>query len=110
MTNEEMKQDFLARIKSEGRSSPTGKRWNDFYSLLKHCQKFGDTRTPPVPLILAASGESNLSKHRRLSDQLDWAIVNSCFGEAVAFLENLGEDEWNVGSLDEWNADSYWKP
>ena len=50
------------------------------------------------------------SKHRRLSDQLDWAIVNSCFGEAVAFLENLGEDEWNVGSLDEWNADSYWKP
>ena len=108
MTNEERKQRFLARIRSEGRSSPEGKHWADFHALLIRFQKVGEVEAPPVPLILAASGESNRSKHQRLSEQLDWAIVNGCFDEAILFLESLSDDKWNTGASNDWNNDHYW--
>ena len=63
--------------------------------MLKQHQRDGDGIKLPVPLILAASGESDRSKHQRLSDQLDWAIANGCFDEAIEFLENLDENKWN---------------
>ncbi len=107
MTIEEKKQEFLARIKSGGRSSPVGKHWADFHDLLWNHQEAGVAERPPVPLILAASGASDRAKHQRLSDQLDWAIANECFDEAIAFLEKLEIDNWNLGMPDNWDDEFY---
>jgi hypothetical protein len=106
MTEEAEKQAFLARVKSEGRSSPAGWDWQEFYLLLCRYHEQGAPAKPPVPLILAASGASDDSKHTRLSEQLAWAITHSCFREAITFLERLPRDHWNAGSLDQWNRDS----
>ncbi len=106
MMPEEKKQEFLARIKSEGRSSPVGKHWADFHDLLWNHQEAGVAERPPVPLILAASGASNRAKHQRLSDQLDWAIASKIFNEAIAFLEKLEIDNWNHVTPDNWDDSS----
>jgi hypothetical protein len=108
MTDEERRQQFLADIKSKGRSSPAGKHWDEFFEFLRrHSSGAG---RPPVPLILAASGASNRTKHKRLSDQLRWAIDQGCLAEALAFLQGLSDDKWNTGSAEEWDRDSYWQP
>ncbi len=106
MIDKERKQEFLARIKSEGRSSPAGKHWADFHAVLMRHQK-ADESASLMPLILAASGASDKDKHQRLSDQLDWAIANDCFEVAIGFLEKLDEDNWNCGTPDKWNAEFY---
>ena len=108
MTDEERRQQFLETIKSLGRSSPTGKYWAEFHALLKRHGRAGEAKGPPVPLILAASGESDRSKHDRLAHQLLWAIDHGCFAEAVTYLEGLADDEqWNIGSADSWDQDYY---
>lgn len=63
---------FLGALKKEGRSSPVD--WSRFYLLLQSKKKSGQ-KDPPVPLILAACGESDASKHHRLLSQLDWALA-----------------------------------
>lgn len=100
---------FLERIKSEGRSSPAGIHWHKFYEHLQS-RKLPGSVDPPVPMILAASGESNASKHHRLSQQLQWALQNECLGDAITYLEELGADCWNLGTEDRWFEESYWKP
>ena len=107
MVDEEMKQEFLARIKSEERSSPTGKHWADFHAVLTQHQRASESGRPLAPLILAASGASDRDKHQRLSDQLDWAIANDCFEAAINFLEKLDDDNWNSSTPDNWNAENY---
>jgi len=108
MTDEDRRQQFLTAIKSQGRSSPTGKYWADFHALLKRYSSAGEGKDPPVPMILAASGESDRSKHDCLARQLLWAIDHGCFAEAVSFLEGLTDDEqWNIGSADSWDQDYY---
>lgn len=107
MTEEAERQAFLAQVNSEGRSSPAGWDWQEFYLLLCRHQQQGTPAKPPVPLILAASGASDDSKHTRLSDQLAWAIAHGCFREAITFLDRLPRDKWNGGRLEEWHRDSY---
>jgi len=68
--SKEMIAAFLDEIKKEGRSSAAGMYWNDFYKLLCRHGRNSDSN-PPVPLILASSGESNATKHRRLETQLE---------------------------------------
>jgi len=99
-------ESFLEKIKKQGRSSPAGMCWNDFFIFLKKFKQPDDT-DPPVPLILAASGESDASKHFRLSNQLYWAFDHGCLDEALAFIKNLNPDKWNLGSIEEWNNSSY---
>jgi len=108
MTEQARLQEFLAAIKSKGRSSPSGKSWADFHAFLKRHTRPGEPENLPMPLILAASGESNRAKHERLAQQLRWAIERGCFAEALAFLENLdGAEQWNFGSSQDWDRDSY---
>lgn len=108
MTDEERRQKFLAIIKSQGRSSPAGKHWAEFYTLLKRYGSAGDVKGPPVPFILAASAESDRAKHDRLAQQLSWAIEHNCFAQAIAYLEGLADGEqWNIGSPATWDQDSY---
>lgn len=109
MSLDQRKRKFLARIKSKGLSSPAGVHWKEFHELLTRHRVSVDSTMPPVPFILAASGESNRSKHQRLSVQLDWAIANHCFDEAIDFLDGFDDDDWNSGTQDEWGRDSYWR-
>jgi very-short-patch-repair endonuclease len=101
---------FLEKIKSEGRSSPAGQHWMAFHELLcRHATRIGAGR-PPVPFILAASGESDSSKHKRLGEQLRWAQANGTLTEALEFLRGLRSDQWNRGIAENWNRSSYWEP
>ncbi len=105
-SDEARKKEFLAKIKKDGRSSPAGLHWAKFTDLLYEHRKDESDR-PPVSLILAASSESNQSKHERLSEQLSWAISRNCLDAALAFLEKLPEESWNNGSLETWNEDYF---
>lgn len=97
---------LLAALKAEGRSSPAGHKWHLFHVFLQSKKRPGN-KGPPMPLILAASGESDASKHRRLSEQLAWALDNACLQEAFDFLGHLPADEWNVCPPDQWHQESY---
>jgi len=99
--------DFLERIKTEGRSSPAGMHWMAFYELLcSHAGAVGANR-PPMPLILAASGEADSTKHRRLGEQLRWAQANGALTEALQFLSDLAPDRWNRGTAENWYRSAY---
>jgi hypothetical protein len=101
--------DFLERIKTEGRSSPAGMHWMAFHELLcSHAGAVGAKR-PPMPLILAASGEADSTKHQRLGEQLRWAQEHGVLVEALQFLNALQPDQWNWGTAENWRRSSYWK-
>lgn len=96
--------EFLSVLKADGRSSP--KSWHEFYLFLKTKRQTGK-KDPPVPFILAASMESDASKHQCLSDQLFWAHENGCLDEALRYLKDIPSKDWNSSPLDQWNQDSY---
>lgn len=100
-------EDFLKMIKADDRSSPQGARWHEFYEFLISKKRQGQ-KEPPVPLILAASGESAASKYSRLSDQLHWALQNDCLDEAIGYLQGIPREQWNISPIGRWNRDSYW--
>lgn len=100
------KERFLAAIKAEGRSSPAGMHWQGFHEFLRR-SRGPDSSDPPVPLILAASGASHHAKHGRLGEQLDWAIANGVFREALVFLRGIPAENWNIGSTGKWHSE-YW--
>jgi len=95
---------FLASLKEEGRSSPCG--WHQFHQFLT-TKKLPGQPPPPVPLILAASDESNATKHRRLGKQLKWASVNLCLDEAISNLKSIPPAQWNTCSVEDWHKDRY---
>ena len=97
---------YLSACKECGRSSPAGSAWYAFWTRLSSAKPAG-VSDPPVPLILAASGESDASKQRRLREQLVWAERNSLLDVALSWLEAIPAEQWNVGSLDRWHVDSY---
>jgi hypothetical protein len=99
--------DFLERIKTEGRSSPAGMHWMAFHELLcSHAGAVGANR-PPMPLILAASGEADSTKHQRLAEQLHWAQANGALTEALQFLSDLAPDRWTRGTAENWHRSAY---
>ncbi len=99
-------EQFLNTVKVDGRSSPAGMHWHMFYDFLQAKAQMSQAK-PPVPLILAASGESDGSKHRRLASQLEWALENNCLDDAIRYLEAMPEDQWNIGTLEQWEQDHY---
>jgi hypothetical protein len=107
-TDEPQIEEFLLRIKSEFRSSPAGIYWNDFYKILCRRAPTSGMGKPPVPLILAASDESNSAKHYRLGEQLRWAQANGVLEQAFQFLGSLKPDQWNHCTPEKWNESSYW--
>ena len=97
-------EEFLAALKADGRSSP--KDWHRFHQFLQSKKQAGQ-KDPPVPLILAASDESNATKHQRLSAQLYWAQENGRIEDALRYLSDIPMEEWNSCPLEKWNQDSY---
>jgi hypothetical protein len=106
MTDSEKIEQLLSQLQSEGRSSPAGQSWGKFHAFLSTHQSEKSGR-PPLPLILAASGESNATKHSRLRDQLDWAAAQGLLPAALAWLDSLSPTEWNTCSSDHWNKTSH---
>jgi hypothetical protein len=99
--------EFLEQIESDGRSSPAGQHWAEFYKLLCRYVRGAGSSMPPVPLILAAASESDSAKHLRLAEQLKWAKANSALIEALRFLKNLQPDDWNHGTVENWHRSFY---
>ena len=66
-----------------------------------------DGPRPPVPLILAASGESDAAKHNRLRQQLEWADGHGFLPVALSRLAAIPPERWNSGSLGSWHTDNY---
>ena len=97
-------EEFLDALKADGRSSP--KDWHRFYLFLKAKKRTGHP-DPPLPLILAASGESDATKYRRLSDQLHWANENECLDDVIHYLTDIPADGWNTCVQDRWHQESY---
>jgi hypothetical protein len=89
---------FLNERKLEGRASPAGFHWHQFYKFLQS-SKTENASDPPIPLILAAAGESNAKKHERLEQQLDWALRYGVLDEAIRFLQQIPVEHWNQGRL-----------
>lgn len=98
---------LLIELKADGRSSPKG--WHRFYLFLKAKKHTGE-KDPPVPLILAASGESSANKHRVLAEQLQWAVENGCLDEAIRYLRDIPPEGWDSSPLERWNQEHYPKP
>jgi hypothetical protein len=99
-------EQFLDFLKSQGRSSPAGRNWAEFYAFLgKH--KSENSGQPPMPLILAASGESDATKHARLRNQLEWAAAQGVLSDAVFWLDSLPVQEWNTCLPAQWDKTTY---
>lgn len=96
----------LSVLRNQGHSSPSGGEWEAFHAFLRDKTRPGQG-PPPVPLILAAAGESNASKHRRLGEQLEWALKNGCLSDALAFLGAIPISDWNSDSPETWHRESY---
>ena len=108
MTSDDSQIDeFLMTIKSQSHSSPAGRHWDDFHKLLCQLAAEGKTMRPPMPLILAASGELDAAKHARLGEQLRWAQANGVLAAALAFLKKLDSSNWNHGAAKDWDQSSY---
>jgi hypothetical protein len=106
VTGAEQIEAVLAGHKAAGRSSPAGMAWHEFCAGLS-AMKPAEAPNPPVALILAASGESDASKHSRLRQQLDWADQHSLLDVALSRLGEIPPEQWNTGRRDNWHVDNY---
>jgi hypothetical protein len=98
--------EFLALIASEGRSSPAGYAWHQFWEWLdEQAPVFGGP--PPVPLILAASSESAANKNQVLKEQLEWASKAGILEPALNRLKAIPAEKWNYCPASRWHKDSY---
>jgi len=98
---------LLESLKTVGRSSPAGLHWQKYWESLRLWKSENDP-DPPVPLILAASGESAWSKQQRLGAQLDWADKIGMLPEAIAILNSIPDECWIHVSPECWLQDSYY--
>ena len=102
-------QSFLVDLKSQGKASPDGRYWNEFYKFLKKHKRAGE-EDPPVPLILAASYLAPADKHKRLNQQLIWAMNIGILDQTIGYLNQLKEGEWVTSSKSGWETENrYWE-
>lgn len=95
MTESDKKiEQVLSQMQSEGRYSLVGQSWMEFDDFLSTHQTYTSIE-PPVPLILASSGELNGTKRYRLRDPLKWAARHGLLPAALIWLDRLPFSEWN---------------
>lgn len=104
--NEDLLNQYLDGLRKRGLSSPAGYHWAEFGEWL------GSRAGPaagkvPVPLVLAASGESNARKLSRLREQLAFALRNGFLAEAIEQLAKIDEQHWNRGTPEGWHRTNY---
>lgn len=69
-------------------------RWNELYNLLPERRQVGAGWEPPLPLILMASYESDMSKMNRLQVHIEWAAAHDALHQVADYLRGLPEEEW----------------
>lgn len=106
MTDWSTTEVWLARIRSQHRSSPEGYAWHQFWQWLSEAARNG-TGKPPMPFILAASCESAASKFGRLREQLRWAHDRGILADALRWLDARPMEEWNTCPPDRWEESFY---
>jgi len=106
LTEQQEIEAFLSLIMEEWRSSPSGYAWHQFWRRLDESKPAGAPK-PPVPLILAASDESDAKKHLRLKSQLEWAAKHGLARPALSWLRAVPANQWNQSSPEMWDKDSY---
>ena len=78
------------------RVCPRSDRWNELWEMLPDRHRKGAGWEPSLPLILSAWWySSNLDKHLRLREHVEWAASHGCLPEIDAFLRRLPENEWH---------------
>lgn len=99
-------EEFIKSLRSEGRSSPGGFTWHEFWLELSKASRFpGDE--PPMPMILGGSGASNDHKLAQLRAQLIWAEQHGRLADSIELLKAIPPERWNTGSDLNWYRDSY---
>lgn len=93
-----LRDEILVRIESLELVSPKGLKWHEFFEFLK--SKLPDDVEIDNPLILAASGCSSFQKNERLKYQLEIAKNNGLLDEALDFLSELSESDWEEPNQD----------
>jgi len=106
MTDWSTAEAWLERTKAANRSSPIGYAWHEFWQWLERAAPTA-TRKPPVPFILAASGESASSKFNHLRDQLRWASDHGVLSGAIAWLDACPPDKWETRDAKRWGESFY---
>lgn len=99
--------EYLARLKQDGKSAPAGRHWDQLYRLIT--KDFPKSAHPALPLILAGSIACNADKQQRLREHLVWASAQGRLPEAFEFLDRIPEGGWNVGPLDSWTRSFSWE-
>jgi len=102
-------EEILAKLAAEERVCPRADKWHELWLMLLNLYEegLGGDIGPPAPLVLAACGESNSSKHQCLADQLRYAKENGVLDKVVSFLMSLTADEWDCGDV-HCSLDSYY--
>ena len=92
--------DYIAKLKSEWRSSPAGIHWHRFYQRIT--RNIPKDEWPPNPLILGGSIASDAHKLERLEVHLKWAAQCDRLDEAIRLLDRIPKKDWNIGDEQTW--------
>ena len=100
---QEQLNSLIAYGSENGRVCPLPVPWNELWEMLPERRREGFGWQPPLPLILAAWGNSSSEdKRQRLHEHLAWALAHGALNEVDAYLRGLSEDQWLHGG--EWPA------
>ena len=102
------KEEFLEEIKSRGLSSPAGIHWDRLRRTILKYATNQDGEKLKNSLIMGGSIASHAIKHKRLSEQLDWAERHGCLRETLEYLRLLSEDKWNKSTGNDWDEEHPW--
>ncbi len=86
--------ELLEYCRLRDRVCPLPPQWNRLWEMLPENKINDGRRFPPAPLILAAWGESPLSKIFRLKEHIEWAAQYGKLPEVNQFLRSLPEEHW----------------
>jgi len=92
-------EQFIARMKSDGRVRPQPLRWNELWDLLPGRKRVGVGWETPLPRILVAwHHASDAEKRQRLHPHLRWAEKHDVLDQAINFLKSLPAPDWHTVS------------
>ena len=69
-------------------------RWSELHNLLPERRQVGAGWEPPLPLILMAWYEPDMSKMKRLQLHIEWAAAHGALDQVADYLRGLPEEEW----------------
>lgn len=99
-------ESYLESLRQIGRSSPGGIHWDRIFRFI--VQNAPEKEWPSNPLILGGSIAPDADKHQRLREHLEYAAAKGLLFEAMALLERVPEDGWNIAPVSTWEDRHPW--